>query len=493
MVPAPVVVETPATEDERTPSHHCELAKSNSTASRFSILSHVSVRAIGTIPIGELRVHGRSDSPSTERDAIKSIVEEMDPALPSPRLVPPCLTHGDVFRLLDFPGEFIVGHDVTTMTTSESLQGFRDIPPGVHFLWVQKPDPSPRCGYWYLTRVPCCVRVKQWDKFNEVLGDAASQYEARDQEANIESVYSSLVPYNLSGTQTPTTASPGITPTTLWCELTDAISTSFLDRVTGKWGVGEWFVDTTDCVKGDSRLPGGITTASEAYRTVVGNELQFLFSQDLQDIRILDRDATGLSTTDTTDRVLALLNSPSDSVPEEDVVAELQFTFITGIHLGNTACLEQWWKLVLKILLRSFRLVLQRPTLCRWLLRTLHTQLRYTDNHVESFQGDDSLLFRTLPRSKTLLREALAEYKRKLNSLLLDLGGAITQDQQAIGHAFENLEAWLWKHRWDLRCCTVTSPFAGGGDGEEEEDDMPVVVDLDENGRELGLVSFHRD
>ncbi|KAK4447055.1 AAR2 protein-domain-containing protein [Podospora aff. communis PSN243] len=484
------------------------LSKSNSTASgHYSIRSHVSVRHIGTIPYGELRVHGRSDSDVTERDTIKSITEKTtDPPAPLG-----CLAKGDILRLLDFPKDFVVGHDTVAMTTSETLKGFRDIPSGVHFLWVQKPEPGPRCGYWYVTKVPGVVRVKQWDLFNEVLGDAASQFEVRVEEASISTVYPSLKPYNLKeeeGVISPKKPSPAslrpeplfMTDTVhMWRQLTSAISAPFLDRVTGKKGVAEWLVDSMDCVRGESRLPGGIATASETYRTIVGSDLRFLFSQDIQDLRILDQGRNP----DTTSRVVALLNSADYPINEADIVAELQFIFITGTHLGNTACLEYWWKLVLRIILRAFQLSVQRPPLCRWLIRTLHAQLVYTDNNVESLQQDssnasdgpseDKLLFHSLRQSKSLLHGALVEYKSRINTLLLDLGNRITQEQKEVGYAFEDLEAWLWRCGWDLR------KIADGGrrslldDDDEEDDDLPVIVDIDENGREVGLVSFHRD
>ncbi|KAK5653154.1 hypothetical protein OQA88_9253 [Cercophora sp. LCS_1] len=518
--PSPVETETDSTELSTALSRNLSaasnafsptLSKSNSTASgRFSVKSHDSVRAIGTIPFGGLRLHGRSDSEVTEKDMVNSITEERFDA----HLAPKCPLRGDVFRLLDFPDEFIVGHDSIAMTTSESIQGFRDIPAGTHFLWVQKPDSISRCGYWYITELPGVVRVKQWDKFNEVLGEAASQYEIRDQEANIETIYPSLKTYALSaGDATPsgptahgTEFEPSFTkdPRAMWRQLTNGISKVFLDRVTCKRGVSEWLIDSMDSVKGDTRLPASIATASETYRTIVGSELQFLFTQDFQDLKILDHDP---SSTDTSSRVLAVLDQKSPPVREQDIVAELQFTFVTGTHLGNTACLDQWWNLVLRIVLRSYQLALRRPVLCQWLLETLHAQLVYTDNHVEPLQGDheprkingpsgDRLLFHALSRSKTLLHGALVEYKRRLNSSLVDLGSSITAEQEAIGHAFESLESWLWRCGWDLRSRLGRERVllqAEDVEDDEEDDELPVIVDLDEDGREVGLVSFHRD
>ncbi|KAK0646700.1 A1 cistron-splicing factor [Cercophora newfieldiana] len=284
----------------------------------------------------------------------------------------------------------------------------------------------------------------------------------------------------------------------MWHQLTDAITAPFLDRITGKKGVTEWLVDSMDSVRGDSRLPSCLATASETYRALVGNELHFAFSEAIQDLRIL-ADTSRSSDPDTTSRVLPLWEGK-----EADVVAELQFVFITGTHLGNTACLEYWWKFVLKIVLHAFKLALQRPTLSSWLLRTLHAQLAYTNNNVEPLQQDgsansdgpsgDRLLFHSLPHSKKLLHSALVEYKSRINTLLVDLGNRITPEQKEVGYALDDLEAWLWRFGWDLRKTTAERRMVwNNNDDEEEEDDLPVIVDIDEDGREVGLVSFHRD
>ncbi|KAK1750626.1 putative aar2 protein [Echria macrotheca] len=412
---------------------------------------------------------------------IGSITEERGTVSP-----PPYLAKGDVFRLLDLPAGFMVGYDASVITTRDSLQGFRDIPPGVHFLWVQHPNPSPRYGYWFITKQPPVARIKQWDKFNEVLGEVASQYEAREQENNIGATYGSLLPWYSAGESSTNAA-------TEWSRLTDAISVPFLGKVTGKKRVDEWLVETMDCVKGESRLAPDMTTTTDAYKTIVGSELQFSFAQDFEDLRVLGQDADA----DTTNRVLS---AAGRDIWDQDIVAELQFTFITGIYLANHACLSQWWSLVLRIVLRSFRLALERPLLCRSLLSTLHAQLVFANEHLGAVGAPErdglasNPLFDISSGKTLLLKNALAEYKRHLDPLLLELGGNITQDQEAAGRAFSDLEAWLWDRGWDLRNQPKgrTAPVL---DEEEDDDDdeKPVVVHLDEDGKEIGLVNFDRD
>ncbi|KAK0637374.1 A1 cistron-splicing factor [Bombardia bombarda] len=401
------------------------------------------------------------------------------------------------------------------VTATEPLPGFRDIPPGVHLLWVQPNDFGPRCGYWYIAMDKGAVRVKQWDRFNEVLGEVATQVEVRNQTDNIESTYPTLKPYNMRvyhnepeipQWQLANDAGNGGRPSSvatdpyqMWCALTSAITTPFLETVTSKKSVTSWLVNSTDCVKGDSRLPGGHTTASRAYKTSVGSDLDFLFLQDFRDLKVLDNRSTRHLEDDTTDRVLACLGSP-ESVP--DIVAELQFTCLTGIHLANYACMEQWWNLVLKIILRAHKLVLHVPELVQRLLKTLHDQLVYAAVYLEPVAlaagGNDWQIFQIKPQNKSKLRLALAIYKRRLNDTLLDLGHQIQPRQTAVGETFDALEAWLGRNGWDLRnghpdeADDVTG-FDDNEDSDDDDDDLPVVVDVDENGRERGLVSFHRD
>ena len=512
----------------------------------------------------------------------------------SPRRRPAYLEKGDVFRLLDLPGDFVVGLDAIAMTTRKSLPGFREIPPGAHFLWVQQPEGVSRCGYWFVTGRQGTVRVKQWDKYNEVLSEPAGQPAGRDDpKAGIESVYATLQPYTLHDRRGQTSSSPFLpanttlpswarSPALVWQALTWAISTRSLDRITGRRGAGEYPVDSMDRVRdpySDGKPAAGRPDASGA-----SGELNFLFARDIRDLRLLDLGAIKdrvADTDDTTARVLALLSQDgndgenSGKVTERDVVAELQFAFLVGTHLSSTACLEHWWDLVLKIVLRAGGLAASRPRLARDLVQALHAQLFYTERFVGSSsssssssspsqqqqQGQsgaggkddtndssntaandrtepgpssDRLLFQYRPQNRARLRVMLARYRRRLHELLRGTGGGGGggAELEAVGRAFEELEVWLWKCNWDLRDEGASekekeeeeeeeekgkereqrrrprSPRDGRRERErgrgpdvdvdayaagdsEEEDDPPVVVEVDEQGREVGLVSFN--
>lgn len=432
-----------------------------------------------------------------------------------------CLNHGDAFLLLSLPQEFIVGHDDMAITTGESLLGFRDIPPGTHFLWVQQPGATSRNGYWYITEEQNGrVYVKQWDQYNEVLSSLPNQAAEREQAENLESIYPKLKPYDMrSGskrsaakTSQPMPFSiagrnePSFTtdPAKMWQQLTHAITKPFLARITGKKSVDAWLVDSADCAVGESYRA--------QYKLVQSSEFNFLFAQDFKDLELLDSDPTRRDVVeDTTDRVLALVRNTDFSFDPSDIVAELQFTFLTGTHLGNHACMEQWWDLVLKIILRAYRLVLSYPVLTVEVIRTLHAQIVYTEEYIESTSEEEQekgrsehtigpspdrpiYLFNLQHRRR--LRTALATYARKLEEVLTGLGDAVTIEQSTARAIFGELEAWLFTRGWDLGSKKNAHAEEAQrkdeiGEDDNEDDDMPVVVDLDEHGREVGLVSFN--
>lgn len=521
----------------------CGVAKSDSTT---SARTHKSIPFIGAFPLGALKVHKVDDSPN---------IDTADTGPVSPPLPPPkCLDNGDCFIIIALPDKFTVGLDTIALTTSngKDFRGFRDIPPGPHFLWMSEPGAISRCGYWFVTGQHGEVRVKQWDRYNEVLGDAASQFEVREQKRSIEETYPTLVPHNFQGDVASTITAPPPPPkdqprrgsvpdpdpeftqdnVLIWRGLTSAISPAFLSRVTGKKTVSEWLVDTTDSAKGDIRFQA----STKLMKSIVGSQLDFLFQQDIIDLQLLNIVGGGHSSDDTTPRILTLLHNSNRSsassefsnpsapiVSESDILAELQFTFVTGLHLGNYTCIEQWWHLLLKIILRAHQLVLSRPTLVRFLLQTFHAQMVYNDRYIDqaaaaehpgratdpyrteaSAPKDGELstqsILETIPRNKAKLREALTVYKRRLNQALLGERNNISPEQGAVGHAFADLEAWFWRYGWDLRSDynDDAEPVVPGGptpleDTDSEADDYaPVVVQLDEQGREVGLVNFDK-
>ncbi|KUI56919.1 hypothetical protein VP1G_04310 [Cytospora mali] len=560
---------------------------------RLSIRSHVSVSAIGTLPLGSLHVHRAMDcSPRPQQQQLPAALpqadasdmpplEEDDVAVSGGLKSPGTPTRGgveggDAFLILDLPKHSTVGCDAKAIGTGTSeFKGIRDIPPGPHFIWISEPSAMSRSGYWFVTadgEGKGRVRIKQWDKFNEVLVQPASQFEVRDLSENIASLYPQLVPHGYGGggdDDTTTTATTITTtaaavaprmisqgrpdiededPAQMWRRLTSAIDEKVLSRVTGKRGVSEWLVDTSDSAKGESSFP----QTTQIYKTVAGTgELDFLFPEGDVDLGAIGRerenpraagDGDGEeaeedddAVPDTTMSILRLLDHPGTGITDSDLLGELQFAFLTGLHLSNLSCVDQWWHLVLKVFLRAHDLALVRPGLARAFIQTLHAQMVYNEKYItgnsgggaaagggggrkeeggeEEYFGDErshrheyggadaqgTSILDIVPGNKRKLREALTLYKKRMDEILLNVSGEarITAEQGAVGQAFVDMETWFWKFGWDLRVDARRERMKGrgeGGDEEEDEDDddeyQPVIVDLDENGREVGLVSF---
>ncbi|GAB1320844.1 hypothetical protein MFIFM68171_11054 [Madurella fahalii] len=454
------------------------------------------------------------------------------------RPLPSQLEKGDVFRLLNLPDHFIVGLDDMAMTTMKSLPGFREIPKGVHFLWVQQPDSVSRCGYWFVTGDKGTVRVKQWDRYNEVLAEPTNQSEACDLLASLESVYPTLQPSSLA-TERGNKVSNPICAQPLWHTLAWAISPETLSRITGETSVTEYPIDSMDCAKSSSSShhhhhhpyptqpnPTSSNTSSNSNsnsNSINDGDLHFLFAQDLTDLALLDTSpnlATQASVADTSARVLALLHTSTTAAAAaadregNSILAELQFAFLSGTLLANAACLAHWWDLVLKIVLRSYRLAASGPWsgLATRMLETVFAQLWFAEYAVEAAASEgagggagnrgegggggpdgERVLYMCKPRSKERLKAALGEYKRRLREL--GAGGEVWK-------VFEELEGWLRGLGWVLggdgdgngrprgdRVSEGKEEGVEGGDS-EEEDDPPVVVELDAEGREVGLVRF---
>jgi A1 cistron-splicing factor AAR2 len=421
---------------------------------------------------------------------------------------PAVVSGGDVFILDDLPGDFTIGCDTTSFNSAEPFPGFRDIPPGVHLIWVAPSEStSSRSGYWIYTAEKSLtevgrVYVKQWDKFNEVLGDPASLAEERFQKERLGQIFNSLSPYHLRAASTESSHKLALTQgddspvdllgdKNIWYQLTFAIHPTLLNRVTSQTR-DTWHVTTMDSVAGETGLAG------EAQLYAAGaSHLQFTFPMDA---RLIDPETMGSDRTsqalDPTEWIINKLESPNGDLKPDDLIGEFQFTFLVGMHLGNQSCLEQWFFLATRLIFRAYSLTVSRPQLARNLIQTFHAQLLYNDRYL---QGD---VFELMPQYARKLQLALTTYKARLDEKLLALGDVCTPDQQSVGMAFSSLESWLWRLGWDLRGEYVRSGNIMLEDGEvvqaelsdfEDEDERgefaPTVVEM-ENGRETGLLSW---
>ncbi|KAI1310926.1 A1 cistron-splicing factor [Xylaria venustula] len=415
------------------------------------------------------------------------------------------LGNGDVFILHGLPTNFTVGCDATSFNSAQSFPGFRNIPAGVHLIWVAPSEStSTRSGFWIFTPEAGDghVYVKQWDTYNEVLRDPPNQSEALS-DSELQTILARLSPYHLRAASTESSHKLALTQgddsapedllgdENIWYQLTSAIRPDLLNRVVGQ-AQNAWQVTTTDNVAGDSAL------AQEAELYPSGtSHLRFTFPMDAH---LVNPKATGAERTnqalDPTGWIIDKLENPDSGHQLEDLSGEFQFAFLVGMHLGNFSCLEQWFFLATRLVFRAYSLTIDRPQQARDLIQTFHAQLLYNERYL---QGD---VFELMPENARKLQLALTTFKTRLGEKIQALGDTCTPDQQAVGMAFSSLESWLLKLGWDLKGEYVRSGNVMLEDGEmveaevsdfEDEDERgefaPTIVEM-ENGTEAGLLSW---
>jgi A1 cistron-splicing factor AAR2 len=141
--------------------------------------------------------------------------------------------------------------------------------------------------------------------------------------------------------------------------------------------------------------------------------------------------------------------------------------------------------------------VLELPVFYCKFIQAVHAELVFDE---AAMHGSSILDYD--PDLRTDFKMLLITFKSRLNEQLLAQGSDLTDQQSAVGKAFEELESWLWRWGWDLRGNYVRSGKIQLEDGEfvdvelkdfQAEDERgeyaPVVV-LDEQGREDDLIKL---
>ena len=461
-----------------------------------SNISAKSISVVGTHPLGTLQVHQPLDSPMTEGPP--PLEDDEDSAAEA-------LVHreggGDVVLVLDLPEVFTTGYDSVSFT-AKHFGGVRDVPSGPHLFWFAHPSGgSARCGFWLFSSGKDQVHVMQWDKFNEVLGEAPRS-EAHIQTENLSSFHSKLISYRdpteRSNAPGDLDASRAAANLKIWEQLTGSITREALVRISGQNSDG-YFVDTGDRVNGAILMAAELELERRISNPLLqSRELKFCFDQHGKTYSMTQiGSARTLEATDSTTHILSLIDNPSNNLTEDDIVGELQFSYITGVHLGNDSCIQQWWYMILKLILKAYTLPATRPDLASALIRTITAQLIYGKEHLET-----SVLDQADSKSREL-RLSLIIYKRRLEETLASLGKTATPEQITVGNAFSRLESTLTDLGWDISADYLRKGKVMMEDGEEVEVEVsdlqaedergewaPEIVELDEHGRQKDLVSW---
>lgn len=226
--------------------------------------------------------------------------------------------------------------------------------------------------------------------------------------------------------------------------------------------------------------------------------LNFVFPKDSQTFSL---EATGRErtqqATDTTTHIVSIING-SCEWDADVILGELQFCYITGMVLGNIWCLEHWGHIV-KMMFKAIDLTMDQPKFFKKFIEVVQAQLTYDGVGVVGsiFDHDNELA--------DDLRIILTKFKSQVDEKLTKSLDGLTEDQGAFAETFKEFVEVLSKlgPGWDIGSNYLRSGRYQMEDGEyvdaeltelQEEDERgeyaPAVVELDEDGREAGLVRF---
>ncbi|PFH56719.1 hypothetical protein XA68_16105 [Ophiocordyceps unilateralis] len=484
------------------------ITKSNSNASAGgrSTKSYDSVKVIGNYALGSLRVLRPEDSPRHSTDD----GEDQGP----PSLLPPSnaasssrrdpMAHtmggGDIVVILYLPKDYTVGYDSVAFT-ARNFVGVRNLPAGPHFFWASRSSStSARCGFWIMSSGADRVHVVQWHRYNEVFVQP-TRTEARIQAENIDNIFHQLPRFRDPSAvgDRPGELQPSRIQASaiMWNQLTYHISKAVLNRITSDQEDG-WNFHTCDRVQGSLRVPAEMELDRRlSHPLFQSHELKFRFEQQARTFSLgsLGSDRTR-DAVDATTYVLSCL-AESDFVADEEILGDLQFAYIVGVYLGNDACVQQWWFMVLRIFLRAHRLIIRRPALVAAMLDTLTAQLYHSADWV-----DGSILDYSDALSRDL-RISLIVYKRRMMEIIPAWLNSDSSTEAATAQAFQKLEVAVAHLGWDLGDNYLRTGKVMLEDGVEVEvaleelqaedergEFAPEIVELDEHGRQIGLMSW---
>ncbi|OAQ98350.1 hypothetical protein LLEC1_06421, partial [Akanthomyces lecanii] len=266
---------------------------------------------------------------------------------------------GDVALIIGLPDVFTVGYDALSFT-AKHFGGVRDIPAGPHLFWAAHPGGmATRSGFWIMSEGTNRVHAVKWDSGSELLVEAPPD----EMPTDVDSFHAKLLSYRdptaqsgagNSGSVGDLNESQAAENELIWGQMTNCITADLLSRVTGQSGGAAWHISTTDHVWGETPLSGEREMEDQISHIqhtapLPVRELRFALDQHSKtySAQRFGADRT-LEATDATSYLMALLQGDA-AVTEASLVGELQFAFLAGVHLGNEACLAQWWHMLLRL------------------------------------------------------------------------------------------------------------------------------------------------
>ena len=386
--------------------------------------------------------------------------------------------------LLSLPPQSLGGIDLISFQSTLQFQGFRNIPPGWHFVFTSATASlSIRYGVWFKVRKSGTnaspeVLVKKWNAEREDLAAETSEAVISKLKGSLSSIWQErLAPYRQTVSEDASTQEEKGD----WSILVDSISEAMLSRITADHIQDHWTLSSASSAKEDEDVIPGLTGAESKDAFDHEKELHFL-PIDLK--QTWPSNATGRERTEAAqDRSWALnelIKNHCTNDDEMEILGELQFCFLMVLTLNNYSCLEQW-KRILGILLTCKKAVIQRPRLFVRTLAVLKLQLQ----HCEDVEGG---LFDFKDDEGNLLKTLLRRFKKGLEELQ-------GKEKADVMDEVEEVESFLREqYGWELDRPFVRRGILELEDGEQVEMDFgaddeefdergeyaPMVVDLSE-------------
>ncbi|KAI5202868.1 hypothetical protein E4T39_04439 [Aureobasidium subglaciale] len=310
--------------------------------------------------------------------------------------------------LLNLPSSALGGIDLLSFTTTPKFQGIKNIPPGLHFIFVGSTSTlSVRHGVWIKVNTPSTSGppdffIRKWDSSSEELLLETNVTTLLQQRANLGRIWrDNLTPYRQSASQ----ESVATEESNRWVQLTDCISESLLTRILDS-DAETWTLTSSSSAKQDfDEIPG--LSASD----LTGNE---------RELRVLPVDlkqtwregATGRERTEAAqDRSWALADLTTRFCNDDmnQIIGELQFCFTMVLTLNNYSCLEQWRR-ILDLILTCVSAVTTHPSFFVRALATIKLQLQHG-------QDVETGLFDLTDDGATFLKSLLLRFKKAIDRL----------------------------------------------------------------------------
>ncbi|EEP76745.1 predicted protein [Uncinocarpus reesii 1704] len=422
----------------------------------------------------------------------------------------------------DLPPKTLVGIDLFSFTSTPNFHGVKDLPAGAHFLYTGTTESfSLRSGEWFyiegqgngpsnqVSRAGGIdIRLRKWDTALETLvpvdeSNDAGRQEAMGLRANLGAIWASggllaytsrlnTIPENTTGASEEGRGlmsgkderSPARGD---WAKLSDHITPSVLSRILGPSNgtlgssTQRWTISSGGSAWRDTDHIPGLSTKDIADAAGTAGEQE----KDLQFLPVnlkktWREGAIGRERTEAAqDRSWALgeliahalpANQPRDAetAGEEQVLGELQFTFLMVLTLMNYSCMEQW-KRLLGLIFTCQCAIKEREQFFVKVLQTLRIQLRHCDD-VEGglfeMDGEDG---------GTLLKNLLAKLKRTVDDMA-DASCVEFKKEFALLEQFVKAE-----YNWELsRASIVRRGLLELEDGEQVELEVKGAEEEDE-------------